>query len=176
MPPANQVVVGAVGLSRRVDDADHAQANDNGVNAVRSLPGRGIRVLGARTTATDPTWRYLNARRLVTQVERSVAAYSEWLVFEPHDQLLRDDVERVIRQFLDDIWRAGGLEGATAADAFSVRVDSAEAAAAVGEGALVVEIGLQPPYPAEYVVVRVDVPDPGAAADRTRGGDRGGDG
>jgi hypothetical protein len=172
-PPANEPVAGAVGLCRPVDDEDHGRANDGGVDVIRAVPGRGIRVMGARTTSQDPLWRYLNVRRLVTQVERSLLAYAGWLVFEPDDRALRDDVERVVRRFLDDLWRAGGLEGRTADDAYSVRVEDAAASDARGGGSLVVEIGLQPPTPAEFVVVRIDVPD--VAQRSGGGGGRGGD-
>lgn len=173
-PPANELIAGAVGLTRRVDDEDHGRANDAGVNAIRAVPGRGIRVLGARTTSNETQWRYLNVRRLVTQIERTVTASAGWLVFEPDDQSLRDDVERVVRQFLDGIWRSGGLEGRTAGEAYSVHVDSAREVATVGEAPLVVEIGLRPPWPAEFVVVRIDVPDLGVSH-RLGGGGRGDD-
>jgi hypothetical protein len=168
-PPANEPVIGAVGLTRPVGDEDHGSVNEGGVDAIRAVAGRGIRVMGARTTSSDAEWRYLNVRRLVTHVERSVAAYAGWLVFEPDDQLLRDDVERVVRRLLDDIWRAGGLEGRTADEAYAVRIEDAAASAQRGGGALVVEIGLQPPWPAEYVVVRIDLPDVSQRGDREGG-------
>jgi hypothetical protein len=172
-PPANEPVAGAVGLTRSVDDEDHGRANDGGVDAIRAVPGRGIRVLGARTTSDEEQWRFLNVRRLVTHVEHSVAAYAGWLVFEPDDLSLHDDVERVVRRFLDDLWRAGGLEGRTVEEAYSVRVEDAAASAARGGGPLAVEIGLQPPWPAEFVVVRIDLPDVGQRD--TGGGGPGGD-
>ncbi|MEO5851918.1 MAG: phage tail sheath subtilisin-like domain-containing protein [Nocardioides sp.] len=172
-PPANELVSGAVGLTRTVDDESHGGANDAGVDVIRAVPGRGIRVMGARTTSNDSQWRYLNVRRLVTHVERSVAAYAGWLVFEPDDRSLRDDVERVVRRFLDDLWRAGALEGRTAAEGYSVHVEDDATSALRGGGTLVVEIGLQPPWPAEFVVVRIDVPD--VAQRDTRGGGPGGD-
>lgn len=170
-PPANEQVVGAVGLTRPVDDDDHGRVNHGGVNAIRAVAGRGIRVLGARTTSDEAEWSYLNVRRLVTQVERSVSAYAGWLVFEPDDQSLRDDVDRVVRQLLDELWRSGWLEGATTDEAYSVHIEAAQTAA---DARLVVDVGLQPPWPAEFVSIRIDVPDLGHA-DRTRGGGDGGD-
>jgi uncharacterized protein len=172
-PPANELVAGAVGLTRPVGDGDHGRANAAGVNVIRPVAGRGIRVLGARTMSNELAWRYLNVRRLVTAIERSIAAYASWVVFEPDDQALRDDLERVVRQFLDDLWRAGGLEGRTADEAYQVTVEAAAQAAAGGEGRLVVEIGVRPPWPAEFVVVRIDVTELGVGG-ADRGGVRGG--
>jgi phage tail sheath protein FI len=173
-PPANETVLGAVGLSRPVDDDDHGRANDAGVNVIRAVSGRGIRVLGARTMSNEPQWRYLNVRRLVTQIERSLTSYAGWLVFEPDNQSLRDDTGRVIRQYLDEIWRSGGLEGRTADEAYTVQIEDAEVSTASGDARLVVEIGLQPPWPAEFVVVRIDLSEPGRG-DRAGGGGARGD-
>jgi hypothetical protein len=175
-PPANEAVTGVVALRRRVDDRDHSRANTAGVNVIRPVPGRGIRVLGARTLSDESSWRYLNVRRLVTQIERGVAAYAAWTVFEPADQALRNDVERVVRRFLDDLWRAGGLEGRTAEDAYDVTVEDAGRAGAGDDGRLVVEIAVQPPWPAEFVVVRIDVSAPGARSGGAGGGRDGDDG
>jgi phage tail sheath protein FI len=119
--------------------------------------------------SNDVQWRYLNVRRLVTQIERSVTAYAGWLVFEPDNQSLRDDAERVIRQYLDQIWRAGGLDGGTADDAYTVHIEDAEVAATSGDARLIVELGVQPPWPAEFVVVRIDLSEPGRG-DRAGGG------
>lgn len=174
-PPANEQVLGAVGLTQRVDDEDHGRVNTAGVNAVRSVAGRGIRVLGARTLSNDSQWRYINVRRLVTQIERSVAAYAAWVVFEPDAETLRDDLERTVRQFLDELWRAGGLEGHTAEDAYSVTVEATDSASG-GDGRLVAEIGVQPPWPAEFVVVRMDVTELGTAGAPREGAHGGDDG
>ena len=74
-----------VGLTRRVDDADHGGERARG----QRDPGRPRpRDPGARRPHPQPrlAWRYVNVRRLVTQIERSVAAYAAWLVFEPNDR------------------------------------------------------------------------------------------
>ncbi|WP_433830953.1 phage tail sheath family protein [Actinoplanes sp. CA-015351] len=156
-PPANEPLAGVVGLSVPVDDELHGQVNADQVNAIRVVPGRGIRVAGARTTSREPQWLYLNVRRLVSHVQRTLAGRAAWLVFEPDSPIMRDNLERVTRQYLDELWRAGALDGRTADEAYSVAVGDE------GEGRVVVEVGLQPPWPAEFVVARIDV----------TGGDRG---
>nr|WP_221382011.1 phage tail sheath subtilisin-like domain-containing protein [Actinoplanes polyasparticus] len=164
-PPANEIVAGVVGLTVPVDDDRHGRVNAASVNAIRAMPGRGIRVMGDRTTSREARWRYLHARRLVSAVERALAAEAAWLVFEPDAEALRTDLDRLIRQYLDDLWRAGGLAGATAAEAYEVTIDPAGA----DEGRLVATIGLRPPAPAEFVVIRIDL----AGADTRTGGDGG---
>jgi len=63
---------------------------------------------------------------------------------------------RVSRAFLDRLWKRGMLDGATADNAYSVVCDeSTNPAAQTDAGMLVCEIGVRPPWPAEFVVVRI---------------------
>ena len=39
---------------------------------VHVMQGGGIRIWGARTLSTDPSWRYINVRRLFIMVESSI--------------------------------------------------------------------------------------------------------
>lgn len=155
-PPANVLVELAQDVTTVVDDVTHGLLNDADVNAIRPYPGRGVRVAGARTLSSDPEWRYVNVRRLVTMIEEAIDEETQWTVFEPNSPQLWLDVDRVIRDFLDRIWRRGMLDGATAAEAFYVTCDAAtNPPSGTERGRLVCEIGLQPPWPAEFVVVRI---------------------
>ena len=48
-PPANEPVAGARDLAVAVDEIGHGDLNPVGVNLIRAYPGRGLRVMGART-------------------------------------------------------------------------------------------------------------------------------
>ena len=67
--------------------------NPLGINCIRTFPGRGIRIYGARTLSSDPSWRYVNVRRLFIMLERSLEAAMQWTVFEPNDFALRQTAE-----------------------------------------------------------------------------------
>ncbi len=69
--PANEVIRGVVSLEMRITKNEHDLLNPVGINCLRTFPGRGNRVWGARTLSSDPAWRYLNIRRLV-QLSRGV--------------------------------------------------------------------------------------------------------
>src|SRR5215211_5962114 len=56
--PANEVVMGVNGLGFQVTQDEQGALNQNGINCIRSFPGRGIRIWGARTLSSDPEWRY----------------------------------------------------------------------------------------------------------------------
>jgi phage tail sheath protein FI len=163
--PANVTIRGALGLERRITDAQQDTINLKGVNALRILPGSTVpRVWGARTTTTvDRNWQYINIRRLFLFMEESIQEGIQWAVFEPNDLALWQKLRRTITEFLTRVWRDGALFGATAQDAFYVRIDEAlnpESTRRLGR--LYIEIGVVPTYPAEFIVVRIGIWDRGS--------------
>lgn len=154
--PANEVVRGAVTLELNITKGEHDTLNPVSVNCIRSFPGQGIRVWGARTLSSDPEWRYLNVRRLFNYVEKSILSGTNWVVFEPNDPKLWDSVKRTITMFLRRVWRDGALFGRTPGEAFFVKCDEENNPPENRDaGILTVEIGIAPVKPAEFVVFRI---------------------
>ena len=154
--PANEVIRGALALELIITKGEHDQLNPNGINCIRAFPGRGIRIWGARTLSSDPSWRYLNVRRLFNYIEESILEGTQWVVFEPNDMDLWQRVKRTLNAFLTRTWRDGALFGATPQEAFYVKCDSeTNPPEVVDAGQLVVEIGIAPVKPAEFVVFRI---------------------
>ncbi|MGC0417006.1 phage tail sheath family protein [Embleya sp. AB8] len=162
--PANVGIAGALGLERRLGDADQGLLNPDGVNALRILPGRGSPVVwGARTTTGDRNWQYINVRRLFLFLEESIQLGLRGSVFEPNDLELWGKLKHTLTEFLTRVWRDGALFGAKAKDAFFVRIDEALNPPSTRKlGLLYIEIGVQPVYPAEFIVVRIGIWDGGA--------------
>jgi phage tail sheath protein FI len=162
--PANEIVRGALSLELLLTKGEHDQLNPQGINCIRAFPGRGIRVWGARTLASDPAWRYLNVRRLFNYIEGSILQGTQWVVFEPNDLALWQRVKRTITAFLLRVWRDGALFGATPEEAFYVKCDAeTNPPEVVDAGQLVVEIGIAPVKPAEFVIFRIAQFSGGAA-------------
>jgi hypothetical protein len=162
--PANEVVRGAIALEIQITKSEHDQLNPSGINVIRSFPGRGIRVWGARTLSSDPAWRYLNVRRLFNYVEESILEGTHWVVFEPNDLDLWQRVKRTVNSFLLGVWRSGALFGASPGEAFYVKCDAeTNPPDVVDRGQLVVEIGIAPVKPAEFVIFRIAQFSGGAA-------------
>jgi phage tail sheath protein FI len=154
--PANEVVRGALGLQNQITKSEQDSLNPVGVNCIRAFPGRGIRVWGARTLSSDPSWRYVNVRRLFNFVEESILLGTQWVVFEPNDQALWQRVKRTITGFLTRVWRDGALFGLTPEEAFYVKCDAENNPPESRDvGQLIVEIGIAPVKPAEFVIFRV---------------------
>ena len=106
--------------------------------------------------SSEPEWRYLNVRRLFNFIEESIFEGTQWVVFEPNDQALWARVTRTINAFLFNVWRSGALFGDTADQAFYVKCDEETNPPEVRDvGQLIVEIGIAPVKPAEFVVFRI---------------------
>ncbi|GHJ45262.1 tail protein [Catellatospora sp. TT07R-123] len=154
--PANEVVRGALAPELQLTRAEQDLLNPVGINCIRSFPGRGIRVWGARTLSSDPAWRYLNVRRLFNYLEESILGGTQWAVFEPNDVALWAKLRRTISAFLVNEWRRGALFGLTPDEAFYVKCDEeTNLAESIDLGQVICEIGVAPVKPAEFVVFRL---------------------
>jgi phage tail sheath protein FI len=154
--PANEIFRTALGLKYTLTDAEQELLNPRGINCIREFPGRGIRVWGARTISSNPEWRYINVRRLFCMVEQAIQNGTNWVVFEPNTRDLWKKITRNLTSFLLNIWKSGALFGDTPEEAFYVRCDDElNPPESIDAGYVVVEIGLAPAKPAEFVVFRV---------------------
>jgi phage tail sheath protein FI len=154
--PANEIVAGALDLEFAVNRVEHDDLNPVGINVIRAFPGRGILVWGARTLADDTAWRYVNVRRLFNYIETSILAGTQWVVFEPNDLDLWQRIKRTVNSFLLGLWRDGALFGATPEQAYYVKCDAeTNPPDVVDAGYVVIEIGIAPVKPAEFVVFRI---------------------
>jgi len=155
--PANEVVDGIEGLEFSVSSSELGRFTGKHVNMIRDLRslGRGIRIWGARTLSADPEWKYVNVRRFVTFIERSVESGTRWAVFEPNDETLWALVRQQVEAFLTTQWRMGALQGAKPDDAYFVKCDRTTTTQQdIDSGRLVCIIGVAPLKPAEFVIIR----------------------
>ena len=154
--PANEVVLGAHRTAADVTDVNAEELSDAGVNTIRAFSGRGIRVWGSRTLASDTEWKYVNVRRLVVFLERSLDRGTQWTMFEPNDEPLWAQIRSAVGVFLNDLWRQGAFAGVSPREAFFVRCDRTTMTQDdIDEGRLVMEIGIAPVRPAEFVIMRI---------------------
>jgi uncharacterized protein len=158
--PANVTVLGILGLQFTLTDQAQAPLNQVGINCLRTFPGQGSLVWGARTQAAkDPSdldFRYVNIRRYVCFLDDSITQSTKWAVFEPNNAELQAKVAGAVSSFLVDQWRTGALVGATAPEAFYVICDATNnTPITMAEGNLFCDIGVALTRPAEFVYFRV---------------------
>ena len=155
--PANEPVIGALDLKYSVSKAQQDGLNPQGVNCIRNLNGN-LTLWGARTLGGDANadLKYINVRRTLLFIRKSIDDGTQWVVFEPNDQGLWQKITRNITAFLTNVWRSGALFGTTPQQAFYVRCDAETNPPALRDlGQVVTEIGVAIVRPAEFVIFRV---------------------
>jgi Phage tail sheath protein FI len=155
--PANEVVLGALGLKYPISKAQQDGLNPQGVNCIRSL-NNNILVWGARTVGGDANadLKYVNVRRLLLFLSESIDEGTQWVVFEPNTPALWQKITRNVTAFLTNVWRSGALFGNTPQEAFYVKCDAETNPPELRElGQVVTEIGVAIVRPAEFVIFRI---------------------
>jgi Bacteriophage tail sheath protein len=154
--PSNAVIEGIGGVCRVVVRFEEEDLSAAGVNCVRAVAGRGVRVWGARTMSTDPGRRYVSERRLLIYLEQSIMLGTQWSVVELNDPCLWQRVRGAVREFLVGAWRAGMLFGAKEADAFFVKCDSeTNPPDLVKAGQITMEVGVALVTAREFTVFKI---------------------
>ena len=155
-PPANEAMEDVQDVALALRDEDVGYLNAEGINCIKYLNARGIRIWGARTMSSDSEWRYLNVRRIMNAINKSMSLNLQWVVFEPNLPSLWKAVSRNVTQFMMDLWRRGWFTGSVPEESFFVKCDDEtnppEERAA---GRLIVEVGVAPVRPAEFLTLRL---------------------
>ncbi len=154
--PANESLRGVMDLEQTLTETEIGLLNEQSINVLRSFPGQGALVWGARTLTTTVQWRYINVRRLLLYIEESLKEGTQFAVFEPNNLELWQTLKRQITEFLTRIWRDGALFGATPDQAFRVTIDEVlNPPSARALGVVTIEVALVPTAPAEFIVFRI---------------------
>jgi uncharacterized protein len=155
--PANESVLGALGLTYRVTAEEQGPLNSAGVNIIRFFPDEGIMVWGARTLAESSSeWRWANVRRTAIFIEQSILNSTRWIVFEPNDRSLWKTIRSEITGFLKNVHRDGALMGRTPEEAFFVKCDEeTNPQESIDMGQVITVIGLAIVKPAEFVIFKI---------------------
>jgi Bacteriophage tail sheath protein len=149
--PANEAANQVVDLTAVVSSTMEATLHRLGINVFGRAPD-GVRLNSARTLSADPGLRQLTARRVLMEIERVTRRQLAWTVFEPSGDTLRAGIRRHLQQLLDELFDAGAFAGGTAEESWFVTVGEPDT---TGPGRLVVEVGVAPASPLEFVLVRV---------------------
>ena len=158
--PANVTINSVVKPSATINDYEQEELNvpitGKAVNAIRTFPGEGIKVWGARTLdGNSQDWRYVNVRRTMIYLEQSVKNAARAYVFEPNDAGTWINMKCMIDNFLRSVWKRGGLAGATPEDAFEVHVGLGDTMTAedILEGTMRITVLVAVSRPAEFIEI-----------------------
>ena len=150
--PANQPIRDVVALAGPLDEADRQLLGESGLNLVRR-DARGFLILDAQTLSTEPEWRQINVRRLMSLLRRTALDRGRRYVFEPNGDVLRRAVERGFAQMLDELHHRGAFAGKGREDSYRLIVNPTSQDRDAGR--LIVEIGVAPSQPMRFLTVRL---------------------
>jgi len=165
--PAGETVrlTNVVAMERKLTDTELDTLNAAGVNVIRTIPGVGTVVFGARTQSPSTADRYVNARRTLNYIKTTAVASTNFAAFENNDEQLWSVITSVLDRFLTSLWRLRGLRGSTAPEAFYVKCDGElNTQQVIDAGEVHIEIGVALQKPAEFVVIRIGQWDGGQSA------------
>jgi phage tail sheath protein FI len=166
-PPAgiDTVLKGVLDVQFRFSNDDQDNLNIAGINVLKSLPGTGFVIYGARTLSQGMPDRYVSVRRSLMLIKKGILDATRFAVFEPNDSILWDQISAVISQYLLTMMQTGVLAGTTPEQAFFVVCDSSNnTAASVANGVVNISVGVALQTPAEFIVIEIGQYSGGSSA------------
>lgn len=158
--PANvslgSVVAPAVQITSDTQEELNMPLNGKAINAIRSFPGRGVLVWGARTLdGNSQDWRYISVRRTMTYLEQSIKIAAEAFVFDPNNDTTWSTLRATVSNFLLNQWQSGLLAGLSPEDAFQVSVGLGVTMTPndILDGILRMSVKVAITRPAEFIVI-----------------------
>jgi phage tail sheath protein FI len=167
--PANVALRGVLDLTHNTSDGEQDLLNPAGINVIRSFPGEGIRIWGGRTLTSFKDGRhYVNVRRNLNFIKASLEQGLRFAVFELNEPRTWSKITLAVSEFLNSLFLRGQLfsPDGTPERAYFVKCDAeTNPTSEIREGRLNCEVGVNPPLPAEFVVVRLGLFDGGSTVE-----------
>lgn len=137
---------------------DNLYEYDKNINPIVFFPGRGLLVWGQKTSAPAASaLDRINVVRLVMYLRRALRKGGLPFVFEPNDQITRDNLKAAADGILSDILTKRGLyDFATYCDAGNNTPDR------IDRNELYLDIAIKPVRAAEYIYIDIRVVSTGA--------------
>jgi Bacteriophage tail sheath protein len=146
--------------SGRMTDPRQGTLNPIGVNVLRTLPGVGTVVFGARTSVSGNTafqqYWYVPVRRMALFLEQSLLNSLGWVIFEPNDAPLWVSIKTTIDNFMLGLYNQGAFQGNTPSKAFQVACDNTTTTPDdQANGIVNIVVAFAPLKPAEFVIIKI---------------------
>jgi phage tail sheath protein FI len=153
-------LAGVTALGLPLGEPENGRLNPLGINCLRTFPGVGTVIWGARTLrgadVLSDDYKYVPVRRLALFLEETLYRSTQWAVFEPNDEPLWAQLRASITAFMQDLFRRGAFQGSTPRDAYFVRCDADTTTQYdIDRGVVNVQVGFAPLKPAEFVVISI---------------------
>ena len=130
---------------------------ENNINPITFFPGTGILNYGNKTTqGTASALDRINVARLIAFVRGRLETIGKSFVFEPNDQITRDEIKGQIESLLNDLVAKRGLY-----DYLVVCDESNNTPARIDRNELYVDIAIEPVKAVEFIYIPVRIKNTG---------------
>lgn len=151
-------VFNELNLNRGDMDALYQYAAGGDINPLLFQPGQGFVIWGQKTSAPFASaMDRINVSRLMKYIKRSLRRNTQSFVFQPNDQLTRDNLKAVIDSFLSDLIVKRGLYD------FITRCDEINNSAdRIDRNELYAEVAVKPVKASEFIYIPITIVTTGA--------------
>jgi hypothetical protein len=130
---------------------------ENKINPITFIPGTGITNYGNKTEAGTPSaLDRINVARLVAFLRARLESIGKTFVFEPNDQITRDEISNACENLLNDLVAKRGVY-----DYLVVCDESNNTPARIDRNELWVEIAVEPVKAVEFIYIPVRIKNTG---------------
>ena len=133
---------------------------ENKINPITFIPGTGITNYGNKTEAATPSaLDRINVARLIAFLRGRLETIGKSFVFEPNDQITRDEISNAISNLLNDLVAKRGVY-----DYLVVCDESNNTPARIDRNELYVDIAIEPVKAVEFIYIPVRIKNTGEIA------------
>ena len=162
------VIKGVLSTEVTLVNTDLDTLNVAGINIIKSVPGAGFCIMGARTTQPGLPSQYVSTRRTLMRIENSLINLTRFAIFEPNGPVLWSTLSAVCGQYLTGLMQSGALQGTTQQTSYFVECDATNnPPTSVANGYVYIDVGVALLSPAEFIVIRIGQYEGGSSATQT---------
>lgn len=133
---------------------------ENKINPITFIPGTGITNYGNKTEAASPSaLDRINVARLIAFLRGRLETIGKSYVFEPNDQITRDEISNSISNLMNDLVAKRGIY-----DYLVVCDESNNTPARIDRNELYVDIAIEPVKAVEFIYIPVRIKNTGEIA------------
>jgi len=145
---ANITLKHVIDTDRMVNRDYASELYKESINPIIYVQNDGYKLWGIRTLADNI--ETINVLRLFFFIKRNLYLLTKEYIFEANDAVLEEKIVRRVRKFLFDLWKKGGLQGASKEEAFLVSVEQRL------ESELILKVSVSIIKPLEYIVIHLN--------------------
>jgi phage tail sheath protein FI len=152
----NASLLDITGVEFAISTAQDTALANAALNTIRTLPGVGTVVWGARTRSLTGDYKYVAVKRMALFLEQSLTQGLQWVAFEPNAAALWALITNVVSAFLNGLFHQGAFQGTTPQQSYFVKCDATTTTQAdINAGVVKVLVGFAPLKPAEFVILNL---------------------